>query len=245
VWASPDSFSENAPKLTIVGGFLELFGGTFLVSLLVNPSCTQVSQGGECQMKSPELIVVLSVLFSPVATDAQEIYRANRSFEEQQAMSHVSQAEYYARMALKSLETSEKIGKAPYFNYQNAKEDIEKVLIELNTYLKGDESTDFPPAIPLIVDGRYFAESIKDFLATRKTDDAQGTSNLQGKNNEAGSLAPTASKNVETGRKKSIPDNEPRSLKQSSAIVLPPPALTPQNAKAKREKIEEILRKGL
>ena len=67
--------------------------------------------------------MLLSVLFSPVLIDAQ-----TRSLEEQQAISHISQAEYYARMALRSLEASEKIGKAPYFNYQNAREDIEKVL---------------------------------------------------------------------------------------------------------------------
>jgi hypothetical protein len=192
-------------------------------------------------MKSSELIVLLSVLFLPVLSDAQ-----TRSLEEQQAISHISQAEYYTRMALRSLEASEKIGKAPYFNYQSAREDIEKVLSEFKTYLTSDESADLPPAVPLIVDGRYFAASIKDFLATRKTDDAQAASNLQGKNNEARSVAPkTASKNVEAGGKKNIPDNEQRSLKQNSAIVLPPPALIPQNAKAKRDKIEEILKKGL
>jgi hypothetical protein len=191
-------------------------------------------------MKNSELIVLLSVLFSPVLTGAQ-----TRSLEEQQAISHISQAEYYARMALRSLEDSEKIGKAPHFNYQNAREDIEKVLSEFKTYLKGDESMDLPPAVPLIVDGRYFAESIKHFLATRKADDAQAASN-QGKNNESHSLAPKkASKNGNAGRKKNIPDNDQTSLKQNSAIVLPPPALTPQNAKAKREKIEEILKKGL
>ena len=192
-------------------------------------------------MKSFKLIVLLSVLFLPVLSDAQ-----TRSLEERQAISHISQAEYYTRMALRSLEASEKIGKAPYFNYQSAREDIEKVLSEFKTYLTSDESADLPPAVPLIVDGRYFAASIKDFLATRKTDDAQAASNLQGKNNEARSVAPkTASKNVEARRKKNIPDNEQRSLKQNSAIVLPPPALTPQSGKAKRDKIEEILKKGL
>jgi hypothetical protein len=191
-------------------------------------------------MKSSELIMLLSVLFSPVLIDAQ-----TRSLEEQQAISHISQAEYYARMALRSLEASEKIGKAPYFNYQNAREDIEKVLSEFKTYLKGDESAGLPPAVPLIVDGRYFAESIKDFLASRKADDAQAASN-QGKNNEARSAPPkSASKNGDPGRKKNASDKELMSLKQNSAIVLPPPALTSQNAKAKRDKIEEILKKGL
>ncbi len=190
--------------------------------------------------------MLLFVLFSPVMIEAQEIYRGTRSLEEQQAVSHISQAEYYARMALRSLEASEKIGKAPYFNYQSAREDIEKVLSEFRTYLKRDESTDLPPAVPLIVDGRYFATSINDFLAIRKADDAQAASNLEGKSNEVRSRAPkTASKNVEAGRKKNIPDNEQRSLKQNSAMILPPPALTPQSAKTKRDKIEEILKKGL
>jgi hypothetical protein len=196
-------------------------------------------------MKCSKLIVLLSMLFLPVLSDAQEIYHATRSLEEQQAISHISQAEYYARMALRSLEASEKIGKAPYFNYQNAREDIGKVLSEFKTYLKGDESTDLLPAVPLIVDGRYFAESIKDFLATKKADAAQAAGN-QGRNNEARSLAPkTASKNGDAGRKKNVSDKEQMSLKQNSAIVLPPPALTPQSSKTKRDRIEEILKKGL
>ena len=78
-------------------------------------------------MKSSELIMLLSVLFSPVWSMLRK-FTGTRSLEEQQAISHISQAEYYARMALRSLEASEKIGKAPYFNYQNAREDIEKVL---------------------------------------------------------------------------------------------------------------------
>ena len=197
-------------------------------------------------MKSSSVTMLLFSLFSPVVGDAQEIYRATRSLEEQQSISQIGQAEYYARMALRSLEASEKIGKAPYFNYQSAREDIEKVLSEFKTYLKGDESADVPPAVPLIVDGRYFAASIKDFLATRKADDAQAASNLQGKNNEARSLAPkTTTKNVEAGRKKNVSDKEQMSLKQNSATSLPPPALTPQSSKAKRDKIEEILKKGL
>src|SRR5918996_1765212 len=147
-------------------------------------------------MKILEL-TMLSVLLWPVMIEAQEIDHGTRSLDEQQTVSHISQAEYYTRMARRSLEASEKIGKAPYFNYQSAREDIEKVLSEFKTYLKGDESADLPPAVPLIVDGRYFAESIKNFLATRKADDAQAASNLQAKNGEARGLASKrSSKNV-------------------------------------------------
>jgi hypothetical protein len=197
-------------------------------------------------MQNFGLTILLLAVFVPALSDAQEIHRATRSLEEQQAVSHISQAEYYTRMALRSLDASEKIGKAPYFNYQSAREDIEKVLSEFKTYLKGDESADVQPAVPLVVDGRYFAESIQHFLATRKAGDAQAANNLQGKNKEARSLAPkAASKNIEAGRKKNVSDKEQMSLKQNSAIILPPPALAPQSSKIKRDKIEEILKKGL
>ena len=197
-------------------------------------------------MQSFGLTILLLALFAAALSDAQEIYRASRSLEEQQAISHISQAEYYARIALRSLEASQKIGKAPYFNYQNAREDLEKVLAEFKTYLKGDESTDFPPAVPLVVDGRYFVESIKDFLATQKNDGGQAASNVQRKSNEARRAAPkAASKRVEAERKKNVPEKEQRSLQQNSAMTLPPPPLAPQSSKTKRDKIEEILKKGL
>jgi len=197
-------------------------------------------------MQNFGLTILLLALFVPALSGAQEIYRATRSLEEQQAISHISQAEYYARMALRSLEASQKIGKVPYFNYQNAREDLEKVLAEFKTYLKGDESTDLPPAVPLVVDGRYFVESIKDFLATQKNDGGQAASNIQGKSNKARPAAPKAANNkVEAERKKNAPEKEQRNLKQNSAMTLPPRALAPQNSKTKRDKIEEILKKGL
>jgi hypothetical protein len=198
-------------------------------------------------MKSSGLAMLLWVLFSPALSDAQEIYRATRSLEEQQAISHISQAEYYARMALRSLEASEKIGKAPYFNYQSAREDIQKVLTEFKTYLRGDESMDLPPAVPLMVDGRYFAESIKDFLATQKPEERQATGNVRGKSEKQARLGASKieAKGVDMGRKKSFPDTERKKLQENSAITLPSPSITPQSGKTKRDKIEEILKKGL
>ena len=193
-------------------------------------------------MKSSSVTIVILSLFAPGVGDAQEMYRATRSLEEQQAISQIGQAEYYARMALRSLEASEKLGKAPYFDYQSAREDIGKVLAEFKIYLKGDESTDLPPAVPLIVDGRYFAESIKNFLGTQKTDEAQTAT----KSNEVHVAAPKAgNKRVEAERKKNVPEKEQRGLPQNSAMSLSPPALAPQSGKAKRDKIEEILKKGL
>ncbi len=193
-------------------------------------------------MKTAILIAFLAVPLSPSLSDAQEIQRVSRSLAEQQAISHISQAEYYARMALRSLEASEKIGKAPYFNYQTAREDLEKVLAEFKSYLKGDESTDLPPALPLIVDGRYFAESIKDFLATQNTDEGQTAT----KSNEARLAAQkAANKKGEPERKKNVPEKEQRSLPQNSSMTLSPPAPAPQSSKMKRDKIEDILKKGL
>jgi hypothetical protein len=196
-------------------------------------------------MQSSGLTIFFLALFSPALSGAQEIYRPTRSLEEQQTISLIGQAEYYTRMALRSLETSEKIGRAPFFNYQNAREDIERVLTEFKTYLKGDESTDLSPAVPLIVDGRYFAESIRDFLATRKTDEEQAASNLPAKGNNTPVAVSKSGKSSEPNRKKTVPETEPKILQQNSAPVLPPPDISPQNDKTRRDKIEEILKKGL
>src|SRR5215831_15332155 len=107
-------------------------------------------------MRNSGLTILFIALSLPSLSGAQEIYGPARSVEEQQAVSQISQAEYYVRMAFRSLEASEKIGKAPLFNYQHAREDIEKVLAEFRTYLNGEGRTDLPPAVPLVIDGRYF-----------------------------------------------------------------------------------------
>lgn len=190
-------------------------------------------------MKSFSVTMLLLSLFSPVAGNAQEIYRATRSLEEQQSISQIGQAEYYARMVLRSLEASEKIGRAPYFNYESARDDIEKILAELKTYLQGDESTDLPPAVPLTIDGRYFAESIKNFLATHKTAEVQAATKLPAAASKPSAKSPAAP------LKRSPTEKESKVMQQNSAPVLPPPILTPQSGKAKRDKIEEILKKGL
>jgi len=196
-------------------------------------------------MKSSELLVLL-VLLSPVLTEGQEIHRASRSLEEQQAISHISQAEYYTRMALRSLEASETIGKAPYFDYQTAREDIEKVLTEFKIYLKGDEPSDFPPAVPMMLDGRYFAESIKDFLTTHKKEERQAVSNLP--TNSAGSRSVESKTPAKTSAlpilKESVADKKAKIMQQNSAPVLPSPVLAP-SSKTKKEKIDDIVKNGL
>ena len=58
--------------------------------------------------------------------------------------------------------------------------------------------------------------------------------------------APKAgNKRVEAERKKNVPEKEQRGLPQNSAMSLSPPAIAPQSSKTKRDKIEEILKKGL
>src|SRR6266542_3286210 len=161
-------------------------------------------------MNSSGVTMLVLSLFSPAAGNAQEIYRATRSLEEQGSISQIGQAEYYARMALRSLEASEKIGKAPYFDYRSARDDIGKILAELRTYLKGDESTDLPPAVPLTIDGRYFAESIKNYLATQKTEEIQAASKLP-----VASSKPSA-KSPAPPVKKSINEKESKILQQNS-----------------------------
>ena len=156
-------------------------------------------------MKSSSVAMVVLSLFAPAVGDAQEIYRATRSPEEQRAISQIGQAEYYARMALRSLEASEKLGKAPYFDYQSAREDIGKVLAEFKIYLKGDESTDLPPAVPLIVDGRYFSESIKSSLASLKAEENKSSDNLPAKNPlRAGGAKSSAPAPVRTTQEKEL-----------------------------------------
>ena len=197
-------------------------------------------------MKNSSLAMVVLSLCASAVGDAQEIYRATRSLEEQRAISQIGQAEYYARMALRSLETSEKLGKAPYFDYQSAREDIEKVLAEFKIYLKGDESTDIPPAVPLVVDGRYFSDSIKSSLASLKAEENKSSDNLPAKNPAPRpAAAKMPSKSSAPAPVRSNPDKEIKLLQPNAATALPPPVIMPQSSKAKRDKIEEILKKGL
>lgn len=197
-------------------------------------------------MKNSSLAMVVLSLCASAVGDAQEIYRATRSPEEQRAISQISQAEYYARMALRSLEASEKLGKAPYFDYQSAREDIGKVLDEFKIYLKGDESTDLPPAVPLIVDGRYFSESIKNSLASLKVEEVKSLDNLPVKNSAPRpAVAKTPAKSVAPAPVRTTQDTEMKLLQPNTVTTLPPPVIMPQSSKAKRNKIEEILKKGL
>lgn len=111
----------------------------------------------------------LLLLLSPAqSVRSQDPYRTTRSLEVQRAIGHVAEAEFYTRMALRSLEASEKAGRAPFFDYKKAREDLERILGEFKLYLSGDGSPARAAAIPVVIDGTYFAESIKDYLLKRK-----------------------------------------------------------------------------
>jgi hypothetical protein len=197
-------------------------------------------------MKNSSVAMVVLSLCAPAVGDAQEIYRATRSLEEQQAISQIGQAEYYARMALRSLEASEKLGKAPYFDYQSAREDIGKVLDEFKIYLKGDESADLPPAVPLVIDMRYFSESIKNSLVSLKAAEVKSSDNLLAKSPTPRPAAVKApSKSSAAAPVRTTQEKEMKLLQPNAATALPPPVIMPQSSKAKRDKIEEILKKGL
>jgi len=111
----------------------------------------------------------LLLLLSPAqSVRSQDPYRTTRSPEVQRAIGHVAEAEFYTRMALRSLEASEKAGRAPFFDYEKAREDLKRILGEFKLYLSGDGSPARAAAIPVVIDGTYFAESIKDYLLKQK-----------------------------------------------------------------------------
>lgn len=184
-------------------------------------------------------------LIMPTHSSAQDIYRSTRSLEEQQAMSRIGQAEYYLRMALRSLELSGRGGKAPHFDYQAARDDIEKVLAEFKTYLKGDDSVDLPPAMPVIIDGRYFSESIKNSVAALKTDEDKNSTDMAAKTISPRAMATKLTAKNPVAATKTAAERETKATVKNSASALPPPVFTPQSSKAQRDRIEEILRKGL
>ncbi len=120
------------------------------------------------RMYSGTALFLLLLLSLAQSARSQDPYRTTRSLEVQRAIGQVAQAEYYTRMALRSLEASEKAGRAPFFDYEKAREDLKRILGEFKLYLSGDGSPARAAAIPVVIDGTYFAASIKDYLLKRK-----------------------------------------------------------------------------
>ncbi len=194
----------------------------------------------------------LFLLLSPAQlARSQDPYRTTLSLEVQQAIGHVAQAEYYTRMALRSLETSEKAGRAPFFDYKKAREDLEKILGEFKIYLNGEGSPTKAAAIPVVIDGRYFAESIKEYLLKPKPSEpevavslsSRGTEEAKGKVKE-----PEPEGSVEKSREQEsegrTEERREGSEKKADGVLSPPSPKAPSD-QSQRERIGDILKKGL
>jgi len=194
---------------------------------------------------SRTVFFLLLLLFPPKLVLSQDPYRSTRSLEIQRAIGHVAQAEYYTRMALRSLEASEKAGRAPFFDYKKAREDLERILDEFKIYLSGDGSPARSAAIPVVIDGRYFAETIKEYLLKPKHSEpeapvsllSRGTEEAKGKVEEPEPEAPVEKFTEQELEGKAEERREGFGKKTPS-----PEALGDQS---QREKIGEILKKGL
>lgn len=173
---------------------------------------------------------LLLLLFPPQLVLSQDPYRTTRSLEVQQAIGHVAQAEYYTRMALRSLDASGKAGRAPFFDYRKAREDLGRILAEFKTYLSGDGSPAWAAAIPVVIDGRHFAESIKEYLLRPKPSEPEAAVRVE-KSREQESEETTGELRGEFGKK--------------ADVALPPPSRKAPSDQTQREKIGKILKKGL
>ena len=120
------------------------------------------------RFSSRTALFIILLLSQPQLVRSQDPYPTTRSLEVQRAIGHVAQAEYYIRMAVRSLGDSEKAGRAPFFDYEKARGDLERILGEFNLYLSGDGSPARAEAISVVIDGAYFAKSIKEYLLKRK-----------------------------------------------------------------------------
>jgi len=150
-------------------------------------------------------------------------------------------------MALRSLEASQKAGRAPFFDYKRAREDLERISKEFRTYLGAEGSPARAAAVPLVIDGRYFAESIKNYLLKEKAEPAGAASVSRGpaERQERQSLVtqPPDKLTLEPGKKEAQVDE----LKEEGewALPSPPKPVEPQSGQSKRDKIGDILKKGL
>jgi len=131
-----------------------------------------------------DCVFLLLLLSLAQSAGSQDPYPTTRSLEVQRAIGHVAEAEFYTRMALRSLEASEKAGRAPFFDYERAREDLKRILGEFKLYLSGDGSPAKAAAIPVVIDGTYFSESIKDYLLKRKPSGLEAVPDMTSKKPE-------------------------------------------------------------
>ena len=203
------------------------------------------------RIKSRTVVFLLLLLLPAQLVLSQDRLQTTRSLEVQRAIGHVAQAEYYTRMALRSLEASEKVGRAPFFDYKKAREDLGRILDEFKFYLSGDGSPARAAAIPVVIDGRYFAESIKEYLLKPKHSEPEAAVKLplrrgeeaKGKVEEPEPEAPVEKFTEQEleGKAEECRDG----FGKKSDVVLPSPSPKALGEPSQREKIGEILKKGL
>ncbi len=201
---------------------------------------------------SSRIALFLFLLLLPAQlVRSQDPYRTTRSLEVQRAIGHVAQAEYYARMALRSLEASEKEGRAPFFDYKKAREDLGRILDEFKIYLSGDGSPARATAIPVVIDGRYFAETIKEYLLKPKHSEPEASVKLLSRGTEEGKgkveePEPEAPVEMFTEQELEGKAEERREgFEKKTGVVLPRSSPEALGDQSQREKIGEILKKGL
>ena len=203
------------------------------------------------RIKSRTVFFLLLLLFPPQLVLSQDPYRTTRSLEIQQAIGHVAQAEYYTHMALGSLEASEKAGRAPFFDYKKAREDLGRILREFKLYLSGDGSPARAAAVSVVIDGRYFAESIREYLLKPKHSEPEAAvkpplrraEEAKGKVTEPEAEAPVEKLTEQELEGKAEERREEPGEKPD--VFLPPPPSKALGDQSQRERIGEILKKGL
>ncbi len=203
------------------------------------------------RIKSRTVFFLLLLFFPTQLVRSQDPYRTTRSLEVQRAIGHVAQAEYYTRMALRSLEASEKAGRAPFFDYKKAREDLGRILDEFKIYLSGDGSPARSAAIPVVIDGRYFAETIKEYLLKPKHSEPEAAvkpplrmaEEAKGKVEEPEPEAP-GEKFTEQELEGKAEERREGFVKKTD-VVLPRPSPKALGDQSQRERIGEILKKGL
>jgi len=200
---------------------------------------------------SRTVFFLLLLLFPPQLVLSQDPYRTTRSLEIQQAIGHVAQAEYYTRLALRSLEASEKTGRAPFFDYKKAREDLQRILGDFKLYLGGDGSPARAGAIPVVIDGRYFAESIKEYFLKPKPAEpepaaslpSRGTGEAKGKVEDPEPEAPV--KKFRDQESEGRTEERREESRKKTDVVLSPPSPEALSDQDQRDRIGEILKKGL
>ena len=196
-------------------------------------------------MKRMATVLLVVSLGLPAVCAAQDLYQSTRTLEQQRALSHIAQAEYYLRMALRSLTASETIGTAPYFDYQSARNDMEQMLAEFNRYLRGDAAIIYPAALPVVIDGRYFSESMTKSIAELKTKEEDATNHRSATQLVPLKVTPKPLQPRDKSPAKNSEEKRARLSQGSSTTVKPPAVRDRLNGASKRRKIEDILKNGL